>query len=173
MNTFNEPFIFVNITQADLSGLSYGDLERGLAIVKPRNKREAMLADAVAAQFTWGDTVVDADHNRTVSTFRIPNGRKGPSTLTIYSFLGAHNVVQFECYDLDANGSKNQAYISEIVNTFKFSEGNAFVPTAGVSQGSSDNSNNKIVAMIVLGIIGGLIVLAVAIKLIAGAMSKG
>jgi hypothetical protein len=171
MNTFIHPYIFVNVTQADLSGLSYGDMERGLAIVKPKTKREAMLANAVR-QFTWGDTVVDPDHNRTVSTFHIPNGRKGPATVTIYSFLGAHNVVQFECFDLDANGSKNQAYVNEIVSTFKFSDGNAFIPTAGVSK-ASDSSKGRVAAMFMLGLIGGVVVLVIAIKLIAGAMSKG
>jgi hypothetical protein len=170
MNTFIHPYILVNVTDADLSGLSYGDLERGLAIQKPRGRREEMLFNAVR-QFAWGDTVVDGDRNRTVGTAHVPKGRKGPVKVTVYSYLGAHNVVQFECFDLEANGSKNDGYVNEIVGSFKFSEGNAFVPTAGVSS-THDNGVSRAAAIVMLSIIGGIVVLGVAVWLVAGAMKS-
>jgi hypothetical protein len=174
MNTFNYPYMFVNVTDADLSGLSYADLERGLSISKPKGKREEMLAHAVR-QFAWGETVVESDRNRTVSTVHLPPRNRfsgGTVTLKVYSYLGAHNIVQFEVFDLDANGSKNDAAVNSLVGSFRFSEGNAFVPTAGVSNGSS-GSMGRVGAIVLLAIIGGVVVLAVTIKLIAGAMSKG
>jgi hypothetical protein len=171
MNTFNYPYMFVNVTDADLSGLSYGDLEKGLAISKPKGKRETLLYNAVR-QFAWGETVVDGDRNRTVSTVHIKGRGKGPVKVTVYSLLGAHNVVQFVCFDLEANGSKNDAYVGEIVNTFKFADGHSFVPTAGISSNSRDEGLSRAGAIVLLSIVGGAVVLGVAIKLIIGAMSK-
>src|SRR5205814_9462603 len=77
MNTFNYPYVLVNVTDADLGGLSFDDIERGVTIEKPTSKRDRTLA-AMVSQFAWGQTSVDRENNRTISTVHLPGRGKGP-----------------------------------------------------------------------------------------------
>lgn len=175
MNTFTMPYIFVNKTEVDLSGVKYEDMEEGFAIAKPSGKREEALK-AFVGQWQMGDTVVDREKNRTVSIAEYKNQRGETVRCTTYSYLGSKYIIQFECYDLASEDDKNLPAIDKLVNSFDFTEEASFVPTQDAGRfakgnfrgGSSGGSSRYYYG----GGAGGIVALGVVLRIALRAWAK-
>jgi hypothetical protein len=62
-------------------------------------------------------------------------------TITLYTYLGKAQSLQFECYDLKERGAANRGHFEKFINSFKMRDDLKFVPTSGKSQ--FDKSNFK------------------------------
>lgn len=141
MNTFTYPYILINRTEIDLTECTYEDIEEGTNLPdEVSSERDYALGTYMQQAFASNGTL---DRGRGLLTtwgeHVDENGKE--FKVTLYTFLGAKQSIQFECYDLKSNGSKNDGYIREFVNSFEMRDDLRFVPTSGKSR--FDKSNFK------------------------------
>jgi hypothetical protein len=173
MNTFTLPYILVNKTEVDLSGVKWEDIEQGFAQTNPRSARDKALAGFVA-QWQMGDTVVDREHCRTVSLAQYQNQRGEAIKCTTYSYLGAKYIIQLECYDLASTNDKNLPAIDALVNSFAFKDDAKFYPTQDAGRFANANfrrsSSNR--PYYYGGATGGLIAVGVVLRVALKAWAR-
>jgi hypothetical protein len=141
MNTFTYPYILINRTDLDLTECTYEEIEEGTNLPEEVSRlrdfelgmymqqafaRNGTLDRSRGLLTTWGEETDD-------------NGKE--YRVTFYTYLGARQSIQFECYDLKSNGSRNDGYFKEFVNSFEMRDDLKFVPTTGISK--FDKSNFK------------------------------
>ena len=141
MNTFTYPYILINRTELDLTECTYEDIEEGTNFPEEvSSERDFQLGTYMQQAFSRNGTI-DRSRNLLTTWWEDTDENGKEFRVTFYTFLGGKQSIQFECYDLKSNGSANDRYFKEFVNSFEMRDDLKFVPTAGTSK--FDKSNFK------------------------------
>ena len=141
MNTFTYPYILINRTEIDLTEVTYEDIEEGTNFPEEvKTNRDYALGTYMQEAFGPHGTV-DRSRRLLVTWADGPDEQGLEVRCTLYTFLGAKQSIQFECYDLKSNNDRNRAYFQAFVNSFEMRDDLKFVPTEGKSK--FDKSNFK------------------------------
>ena len=145
-------------------GSSYTDIRTGFNIT-PANMLSATPDRSVAdvlKTMKFGESTLDTARNRVVRGFEVtqPDGKR-LKAITV-SYLGASKVVSLHCYAAADDFAGKQAAFEELFNGFQFTPGEWFVAGVGLGTGFS---YSRIVLGGIVGLVGGIVVAAVAMSM--------
>lgn len=127
MNTRTYPYIIVNKTEVDLSGVQFEDLDEALSMSFEDNERGLALL-MLATNFTGEPGSLDRSRLRVTGWYDDKDDNGKDYHCTIYTYLGKAQSIQFECYDLKSAATQNAAQFREFVDSFAMRDDLKFVP---------------------------------------------
>ncbi len=140
MNTKTYPYILINKTDVDLSGITFDELDEALRMQEPDNERDLDLL-LLGVNFTAEPGSLDRSRLRVTGYYDDTDAQGKEYHATLYTFLGKTQSLQFECYDLKSSASQNVAAFREFVDSFSMRDDLKFVAATGA--GHYDKSNYK------------------------------